>query len=127
MLTFTMQGPAGQPGSGGQRGPNVSNAMSARHVLSAHKAVTSLIIKYHQYTTTCGGDSHHQNCSLFISPNIYLPPPDYLCICVPIGSPRGKRSEGANWKAWRKGEISDINKEKCTYSYTYKDTHLDVS
>lgn len=42
-------------------------------------------------------------------------------VCFPIGSPRGKRRKGTNWKAWRKGTCSVINKD---YVHAHIYTHL---
>lgn len=95
-----MQGPAGQAGLGGQRGPNVSTALVA---MPTHRFFSLLVavIKYHQ-TTRCENESASS-----IKPAVHLPPVDESCTsyCFPSGSQRRKRSKRAHWEAWREGAL----------------------
>lgn len=100
-----MQGPAGTPGPGGQRGPNVS-MLDTHHVPVICKAMLCLI-RYHQFTS-CGRKAHYQVSTGFIFP-VLCTYANQTAVCALIGSSGGKRTKGTNWKAWRKGELGGRN------------------
>lgn len=78
-----MQGPAGQPGPGGQRGPNVSATiidMPTHHVFFRIYKTVSAVIRYHQFTTSLW-EAHRYVAAVFSHRQTLIPPPDELCMC----------------------------------------------